>query len=60
MASTLKVSVVGAGALGSLIGGLLAEAGASVALVNPRRKEHIDAINDKGLTITDHSGGAHD
>lgn len=56
MASTLKVSVVGAGALGSLIGGLLAEAGASVALVNPRRKEHIDAINDKGLTITDHSG----
>lgn len=51
MDSTLKVSVVGAGALGSLIGGLLAEAGASVVLVNPRRKEHIDAINEKGLTI---------
>lgn len=56
MSSPWKISVVGAGGLGSLIGGLLAEGGQEVMLVNPRRKEHIDAIQQKGLTIVDEAG----
>lgn len=39
------------GAIGSVFGALLAEAGlCEVALVS-RRKEHVDAINSKGLTV---------
>ena len=56
MNSKLRVSVVGAGGLGTLIGGLLAEGGASVALVNPRRREHMEAINDNGLIIESEAG----
>jgi 2-dehydropantoate 2-reductase len=46
----VKTAIVGAGAIGSLFGGLLAEAGADVCLVDIWH-EHVDAINDHGLCI---------
>jgi len=46
----VKTAVVGAGAIGSLFGGLLAEAGADVWLVDIWH-QHVDAINDHGLCI---------
>jgi len=46
---------VGAGAMGCLYGGHLAEAGVDVTLVDIWR-EHVDAINAKGLHITGVSG----
>ncbi len=51
----MKITIIGAGAMGSLFGGLLAEAGNHVLLVDIW-KEHIDAINDKGLWIEGLSG----
>ena len=56
MNSHLKIGVVGAGGLGTLFGGLLTESGENVVLVNPRRNEHIDEIDAKGLTIVDDAG----
>ncbi len=47
----MKVWIVGAGALGSLCGGLLARAGARVCLYNPSNVEHIRAIQQAGLRI---------
>ncbi len=44
-----KIAVVGAGAIGSLIGGLLAHAGEEVTLVG--RRAHIEAIRENGLRI---------
>lgn len=46
----LNICILGAGALGSAMGGVLAEAGHNVALIN-RRQSHVDAINSKGLTL---------
>jgi len=46
----MKVAVVGAGAMGSLFGGLLAESGAEVWLVDIW-KAHVDAVNLSGLQI---------
>ena len=51
----LKVAVLGAGAMGCLFGGLLAEKGLNVVLIDIW-KEHVDAINNKGLKI-DGDGG---
>ena len=51
----MKVVVVGAGAMGSLFGGLLAEAGAGVQLLDIWA-EHVKAINDKGLCIESQGG----
>jgi 2-dehydropantoate 2-reductase len=51
----MRVAVVGAGAMGCLYGGYLAEAGVDVSLVDIWR-EHVDAINAKGLHITGVSG----
>jgi 2-dehydropantoate 2-reductase len=51
----MRVAVVGAGAMGCLYGGYLAEAGVGVTLVDVW-KEHVDAINGKGLHITGVSG----
>lgn len=51
----MRVAVVGAGAMGCLYGGHLAEAGVDVTLVDIWR-EHVDAINAKGLHITGVSG----
>lgn len=46
----MKICVLGAGALGSSIGGLLTEAGLDVYLVD-KRKEHVDAMVRKGLRL---------
>lgn len=46
----MRIGIIGAGALGSVIGGSLAEAGNDVLLVN-RNRAHVDAINRDGLTI---------
>ncbi|MFQ5433695.1 MAG: ketopantoate reductase family protein, partial [Anaerolineae bacterium] len=46
----MKIAVVGAGAMGSLFGGLLAESGYQVWLYDIR-VEQIEAINQNGLTI---------
>jgi 2-dehydropantoate 2-reductase len=51
----MRVAVVGAGAMGCLYGGRLAEAGVDVALVDVW-KEHVDTINANGLHITGVSG----
>ena len=48
----MKIAVIGAGAMGSVIGGLLAKAGNEVTLVDVWR-EAVDAINAKGLRIND-------
>ncbi len=45
-----KIAVLGAGALGSVIGGILAAGGVDVTLINPW-KEHINTIKKKGLKI---------
>lgn len=49
------VVVAGAGAMGSLFGGLLAEAGLRVTLL-ARRAEHVDAIRERGLRIVGEGG----
>ena len=49
------VVVLGAGAMGSLFGGLVAEGGLDVTLVDPWR-EHIDAIRQHGLRMVGHGG----
>jgi 2-dehydropantoate 2-reductase len=46
----MKITVVGAGAMGSLFGGLLAEAGAEVWLLDIWEKQ-VRAVNAKGLYI---------
>lgn len=46
----MKIAVLGAGAMGSLFGGLLAESGAQIHLLDVW-KEHVDALNQKGLRI---------
>ncbi|MCX8102994.1 MAG: 2-dehydropantoate 2-reductase [Candidatus Bipolaricaulota bacterium] len=47
----MRIYIVGAGALGSLFGGLLARAGAHVCLYNPSNVEHIRVIQSAGLAI---------
>lgn len=45
----MKIAVVGAGAIGSIIGGLLSNVGEDVTLIG--RKTHVDEINKNGLLI---------
>lgn len=45
----MEIAVVGAGSLGSLVGGLLADA-AAVTLVG--RQPHVDAVREDGLRLT--------
>lgn len=52
---TKHVAVLGAGAMGSLFGGLLAEGGLRVTLIDPWQ-EHIDAINVNGLKMVGFGG----
>ena len=47
----MRIAIVGAGALGSLVGGLLARAGHDVWLYNPSNVEHVRAIRSRGLCI---------
>ena len=51
-----KIVVVGAGAVGSFFGGLLAKAGESVTLIG--RAAHIEAIGKHGLRIDSKHGVA--
>jgi len=46
----MRIGIVGAGALGSVIGGTLAEAGNDVLLVN-RNHSFVETINRSGLTM---------
>lgn len=46
----MKIGIIGAGAIGGLYGAVLSETGHDVYLIDIF-KEHIDAINSKGLTI---------
>ncbi|MFC6670492.1 ketopantoate reductase family protein [Marinobacterium aestuariivivens] len=48
----MKICVVGAGALGCSIGGVLTEAGEEVWLIT-RNKAHVDAMNREGLKMRD-------
>ena len=50
-----KVAVLGAGTMGCLFGGLMAEKGLDVTLIDVW-KEHVDAINSKGLKMDGHGG----
>ena len=50
-----QVAVLGAGAMGCLFGGLMAEKGLDVTLIDVW-KEHVDAINSKGLKMDGHGG----
>ena len=51
----LKVAVLGAGAMGCLFGGLLAEKDLNVILIDVW-KEHVEAINKNGLKMDGHGG----
>ena len=51
----MKIAVVGAGAMGSVYAGLLADAGNDVWAVD-LWQEHIDAINRSGLRVEGASG----
>jgi 2-dehydropantoate 2-reductase len=46
----MKITIVGAGAMGSLFGALLAESGHEVRLLDIWQ-EHVDAINKRGLSV---------
>lgn len=46
----MRICIIGAGSLGSTIGGMLALGGSDVWLVN-RRQDHVDAVNARGLTL---------
>ncbi len=50
----MKIAVIGAGAVGALIGGLLSEAGEDVTLIG--RPEHVRAIQSWGLRLTGTTG----
>lgn len=54
----MKIVVLGAGAMGCLYGGMLAEAGNEVWLLDVW-KEHVDVINEKGLYIETSKGNKH-
>lgn len=49
----MRICILGAGALGSAIGGTLAEAGHAVTLVN-RNHAHVEAIRAQGLKLHTH------
>jgi 2-dehydropantoate 2-reductase len=50
----MKIAVIGAGAIGSVIGGLSCKTGEDVTLIG--RKSHVDAINRNGLILEGRSG----
>ena len=47
----MRITIVGAGAIGGTVGAFLAKGGEDVLFVDVV-KEHVDAINTRGLTIT--------
>ena len=48
----MKIAILGAGSLGCAIGGVLAEAGSDVWLIN-RNAKLVDALNNTGLVLRD-------
>ena len=52
----MKISIIGSGAMGSLFGGKLAQAGHEVNLYDIF-KEHVDMVNDRGLEIEEIATG---
>lgn len=52
----MKIHILGAGSLGCAIGGTLAAAGSDVTLI-ARSREHVDAVNARGLVMRDAEGG---
>ncbi|MGB9686563.1 MAG: ketopantoate reductase family protein [Rectinema subterraneum] len=52
----MKISIIGSGAMGSLFGGKLAQAGEKVILYDVY-KEHVNAVNREGLSIEDAGTG---
>jgi 2-dehydropantoate 2-reductase len=48
----MKIAILGAGSLGCAIGGVLAESGNDVWLIN-RNAKLVDVLNSKGLTLRD-------
>jgi len=53
----MRIAIIGAGAMGSVIGGLLAKSGNQVSLVDVWR-ETVQAINERGLQIEDKTGNS--
>lgn len=51
----MKIAIIGAGAMGSIIGGKLAQSGEDVTLIDVW-KDNVDAINNSGLCIEDKTG----
>jgi 2-dehydropantoate 2-reductase len=51
----MRIAIVGAGAMGSLFGGLLARAGQDISLIDVWR-EGVEALNSQGLRIEDKEG----
>ncbi|HBG62416.1 MAG: hypothetical protein A2Y03_03745 [Omnitrophica WOR_2 bacterium GWF2_38_59] len=50
----MDIAIIGGGAIGSLVAGCLVEQGREVVLIS--RKEHADAINEKGLSVNGFGG----
>ena len=50
VADTVRIAFIGAGAIGSYIGGRIAASGHEVVLVDPWR-EHVNAVRQQGLTL---------
>jgi 2-dehydropantoate 2-reductase len=50
----MRIAIIGAGAIGSVIGGLLSKAGEDVTLIG--RKPHVDAVNRNGLVLDGEAG----
>jgi len=53
----MRIAIIGSGAMGSLFGGRLAQAGASVLLYDVY-KEHVEAVAKNGLAIEEAATGA--
>ncbi|MEO8976754.1 MAG: 2-dehydropantoate 2-reductase N-terminal domain-containing protein, partial [Casimicrobiaceae bacterium] len=51
-ASSKRIAIVGAGAVGGWVGGVLADAGYHITLIDPW-PEHVTAIRDAGITLTE-------
>ncbi len=51
----MNIHILGAGSLGCAIGGTLAAAGSAVTLI-ARSREHVDAVNARGLVMRDADG----
>lgn len=51
----MKIGILGAGSLGSVFGGLMAEAGSDVWLIGRPQSEHIRTMERQGLTLVEGS-----